>query len=67
MQITPVYNGSPHIEVSIYFRIGENNISAAGSKSIIIFVPSTTTFTLTFNSNVISTEGELTITFIKLN
>lgn len=67
MQITPSYNGSPHIEYGIYFKTGTNSTSAYGSNSIIIEVLQETFFTLTYNSNVSSSEGTATIAIVKLN
>lgn len=66
MQITPTYNGDPHIEFGIYFKTTGNVASAYGSNSLIIEVPAETNFTLTYNSNVVSTDGTATITFLKL-
>ncbi|WP_286200875.1 collagen-like protein [[Clostridium] symbiosum] len=67
MQITPSYNGSPHIEYGIYFKTGTDYTSAYGSNSIIIEVLQETFFTLTYNSNVSSSEGTATIAIVKLN
>lgn len=67
MQITPYYNDASHIEYGIYFKTGTNLTSAYGSNSIIIEVPAETRFSLTYNSNVTSTEGTATITVLKLN
>lgn len=66
MQVTPSYNGASHIEFGIYFKTTGNVASAYGSNSIIIDVPAETTFTLTYNSNVVSSDGTVTITFLKL-
>lgn len=66
MQITPSYNGSAQLLYGIYFRTGTANSSAAGSNALIIEVPSQTVFSLTFNSNVSSTEGAATIAILKL-
>ena len=66
MQVTPSYNGTSHIEFGIYFKTTGNVASAYGSNSIIIDVPAETNFTLTYNSNVVSTDGTATITFLKL-
>lgn len=67
MQVTPFYNGAPHIEVSIYFKTGFDVTSAYGSNSIIINVPEQTRFSLTYNSSVRSSDGAGTITVVKLN
>ena len=66
IQVTPVYNGAGHLDVGVYFRTGNNNSSVEGSQSIIIHVPSTTSFSLRFNSDVVTNEGTVTITFLKL-
>ena len=66
MQITPSYNGQSHIEAGAYFKTTENAQSAIGSASLIAFISQTSNFTLTYNSNVDSTEGALTITLVKL-
>lgn len=66
IQITPSYNGASHIEFGIYANINTARSSAWGSQSIIIEVPTTTTFTLTFSSNTTHTEGQLTLTILKL-
>ncbi|MFQ8599264.1 MAG: hypothetical protein ACLSAP_00785 [Oscillospiraceae bacterium] len=67
MQVTPFYNGAPHIEVGIYFKTGFDVTSAYGSNSIIINVPEQTRFSLTYNSNVRGSDGAGTITVVKLN
>ena len=66
MQITPSYNGGPHIEYGIYFMTGEGRSSAVGSVSFIIAVPEETTFTLTYNSPLPGPEGSLTMVIFKL-
>ena len=67
MQITPSYNGTPHLEYGIYFKTNTASSSAYGSNSIIIYVPSQTNFTLTYNSNVTNRSGAATVAVIKLN
>ncbi len=66
MQITPSYNGSPYLPYGIYFKTGTVSSSAYGSNSMIIYVPSQTTFSLTFNSNVGNRSGAATVSVIKL-
>lgn len=66
MQVTPYYNGSPHIEYGIYFMAGAGRSSAFGSVSFIIEVPAQTVFNLTYNSPVQSTEGTLTMVIYKM-
>lgn len=67
MQITPYYNSASHIEYGIYFKTAANYSSAYGSNTIIINVPSETRFSLTYNSNVNSSDGTATIAVVKLN
>ena len=66
MQITPSYSGTPHLEYGIYFKTNTASSSAYGSNSIIIYVPSQTSFTLTYNSNVENRSGAATVAVIKL-
>ena len=67
MQVTPFYNGSPHLEYGIYFKTNGDLSSAYGSNAIIIYVPTQTSFTLTYNSNVENRSGAATVAVIKLN
>lgn len=66
IQVTPYYNGSPHLEYGIYFLNGPDRTSAFGSVSFIIEVPEQTVFTLTFNSPVTTTDDTLTMVIFKL-
>ena len=66
MQITPFYNGAPHIEYGIYFMTNSGRSSAFGSVSFIIEVPAETAFSLTFNSPVTASEGTLTMVIYKM-
>ncbi len=66
MQITPSYNGSPHLEYGVYFKTNTSASSAYGSNAIIIYVPEQTNFTLTYNSNVTNRSGAATVAVIKL-
>lgn len=67
MQVTPFYNGSPHLEYGIYFKTNVDLSSAYGSNAIMIYVPAQTSFTLTYNSNVENRSGAATVAVIKLN
>ncbi len=67
MQITPSYNGSPHIETGAYFATNTNGSSALGVEGFIIYVPSETSFTLSYSGSTNATDGEVDITIIKLN
>ena len=66
IQVTPFYNGAPHIEYGIYFMTNSGQSSAFGSVSFIIEVPTETAFSLTFNSPVTASEGTLTMVIFKL-
>lgn len=66
MQITPFYNNQAHIETGFYFKTTDNAQTAIGSASLIAFVSQPSNFTLTYNSDVNSTEGTLTISLLKL-
>ena len=66
MQITPSYNGSPHLEYGVYFKTNTDSSSAYGSNAIIIYVPTQTNFTLTYNSNVANRSGAATVAVLKL-
>ncbi len=67
LQVTPSFNGAPHLEYGVYFKTNATSSSAAGASSIIIYVPEQTTFTLTYNSNEEGRSGALTLSFLKLN
>lgn len=66
MQVTPFYNGAAHIEYGIYFMTGTSGGSVDGEAHLIVEVPQTTQFSLTFNSNVSAIDVQMTITFLKL-
>lgn len=66
MQVTPSYNGAAHIEFGVYSRTGQPQNTAQGSATFIIQVSQPTVFTLTFSSNVSHTEGQLSLTILKL-
>ena len=66
MQVTPFYNGSPHLEYGVYFKTNTSSSSAYGSNSFIIYVPSQTNFTLTYNSGVGNRSGAAAVSIIKL-
>lgn len=66
MQITPAYNGAPHIEFGIYSRTGSPQNTAEGSSHFIVEVTQATPFTVNYNSNVANTDGQLTLVIVKL-
>lgn len=67
MQITPAYNGAPHLEYGIYFATSTNGSSAAGSANFIIRAPAATELTFSYNSSGSATDGEINVTVLKLN
>ena len=67
MQITPSYNGRPHLETGIYFATNANGSSAGGAVSIILEAPERTVFTLTYSGSGPATEGQVNLTILKLN
>ena len=67
MQITPFYDGRSHIELGAYIKTTQNAQSAMASGSLIAQITATSRFSLTYNANVDSTEGTLTMTVYKLN
>lgn len=67
MQVTPFYNNAAHLEFGLYFRTAAAGRSSAyGAISFIIDVPATTNFSLTYNSPDPSTDGAVSLVFIKL-
>lgn len=66
MQVTPSYNGTIHLETGIYFAVGTDGGSAAGSGFIILRAPSATTFTLTYSGSGDAVDGEINLTILKL-
>ena len=66
MQVTPFYNGTSHLETSIYFATRTDGSSACGSAFIILNAPSTTDFSLTYSGSSIAREGQVTLTILKL-
>ena len=67
MQITPSYNGAPHLETGIYFAVGApGGGSAAGAGFLIIDAPAGTGFSLTYSGSANAVEGEVNLTILKL-
>lgn len=66
MQITPYYLSAAHIEFGIYSRTGLAKETAEGSCTFMIQVETPTVFSLTFSSNTSHTEGQVTLTILKL-
>uniref|UniRef100_UPI0040273D3A hypothetical protein n=1 Tax=Eubacterium sp. TaxID=142586 RepID=UPI0040273D3A len=67
MQITPSYNGSPQLQYGIYFATTTNGSSATGSSTFIIDAPSQTQFFLSYSGSANARDGEVNLTFLKLN
>lgn len=67
MQVTPVYNGTPNLGVSVYFATAANGSTANGTAAFFVAAPSGTTFSLQYNGSANGRDGHLTLTFIKMN
>lgn len=67
MQVTPSYNGTSHMETSVYFATSVNGTSAGGSANFIIYAPSETTLNLFYSSPVRATDGIFNMSIVKLN
>ena len=66
MQVTPSYNGAPHLETGIYFATRTNGSSACGSSFLILYAPSSTEFSLTYSGSAEGRDGQVTLTILKL-
>lgn len=66
MQVTPSYNGTPHLETGVYFATRADGSSAAGSAHFIMRVPAETTFTLYYAGSGEAFEGSVKMTALKL-
>ncbi len=66
MQVTPVYNGTPNLGVSVYFATAANGSTANGTAAFFVAAPSGTTFSLQYNGSANGRDGHLTLTFIKM-
>ena len=66
MQVTPSYNGAPHLETSIYFATRTDGSSACGSAFLILYAPSSTEFSLTYSGSAEGRDGQVTLTIFKL-
>ena len=66
MQITPYYNGGPHLETGIYFATRTDGSSACGSSFLILYAPSATEFSLTYSGSAVGRDGQVTLTILKL-
>lgn len=66
MQVTPSYNGAPHLETGIYFATRADGSSACGSSFLILYAPSSTEFSLTYSGSAEGRDGQITLTIFKL-
>ena len=66
LQVTPYYNGVPHLENGVYFATTTNGSSAVGSANFIIQAPVATTFFLNYSGNITARNGEVNLTFLRL-
>ena len=66
MQVTPVYNGTAHLETGVYFATSADGSSACGSAHFIVAASAPTTFSLTYSGPLDAREGTVTLTFFKL-
>lgn len=66
MQVTPYYNGAPHLETGIYFATNANGSSAVGSSFLILNTPDGTEFFLTYNGSGRLTDCAVNLTALKL-
>ncbi len=67
IQVTPFYNGAAHLETGVYFATSADGSSACGSAHFILYAPSDTVFSLTYNGPENARDGTVTIYFLKLN
>ena len=67
IQVTPSYNGAPHLETGIYFATGSENSTAGGSAFLILRAPVQTSFFLTYNGSANGLDGEVNLTILKLS
>ena len=66
MQVTPTYNGTSHLDDGIYSKVGSPGVTAWGAHGLILYAPSQTSFTLTFNSDTTARSGDASVTILKL-
>ena len=66
MQVTPSYNGTPHLEDGIYFATTTAGSSAAGACTLIVRTATGTTFSLTYSGSADATDGQVNVTILKL-
>lgn len=67
IQVTPYYNGIPHLETGIYFATNTDGTSVSGSANFILQADSPTVFSLHYSGPQEVINGAVTMTFLKLN
>lgn len=67
LQVTPSYNGTPHLETGVYFATTANGSSAGGSAHFILQAAAPTTFSLTYSGSAAGSNGEVNVTFLRLH
>ena len=67
LQVTPSYNGTPHLETGVYFATTANGSSAGGSAHFILQAAAPTTFSLTYSGSAAGPNGEVNVTFLRLH
>ncbi len=67
LQVTPSYNGTPHLETGVYFATTANGSSAGGSAHFILQAVAPTTFSLTYSGSAAGPNGEVNVTFLRLH
>ena len=66
MQVTPFYNGAPHLETGIYFATRTDGSSACGSAFFILYAPAATELSFTYSGSAEGRDGQITLTILKL-
>ena len=66
IQVTPSYDGTPHLEYGVYFATTANGSSAVGSAHFILPAAGNTVFTLNYAGSLQASNGEVKVTFLRL-
>lgn len=66
MQITPYYQGAPHIQLGAYDNTNGTNLYAQGVRTCLLQITEPTIFFLQFNTSSRVTDGECHVTLLKL-
>ena len=67
MQITPFYNGLPHLDTGVYFATTADGSVACGSSHFVLAAPTDTVFSLVYNGPLNAKDGTVNLTFLKLS